>query len=87
MSGNAFSGGDNKFVVEHMALSCNTFERAGGDAGTTIGKTGIYLGNFAPDDIRLFSIVVTNIASQPITTIAPNSLERNLNLVINIVES
>jgi hypothetical protein len=88
INGNAFSGGNNEFVMEHLALNSNTFEGFGaGDAGVVMGKVGIYVGNYAPNDIRLFSIVTQNIVDQTITTAAPNSLERNLNPVLNVVTS
>lgn len=73
VTNNVFSGGDNVFVMDHLALTSNSFEQENKlDVGSVIGNTAVYLGNHAPNDIRLFSAV--------------QSREKAANLLINIVD-
>jgi hypothetical protein len=70
---NAISGSGNDFVMEHLALTSNSFdiiERE--DAGTVVANAAINVGNYAPKDIRLFVLA--------------RAKERAANLGINIVE-
>jgi Family of unknown function (DUF6519) len=61
ISENEFKGGNNIFLMEHLALESNSFEKDGfADAGSAIVKGGIYVGNFAPDDIKLFNASKAN---------------------------
>lgn len=74
---NAIGGGDNNFLMEHLALTSNSFERVivsdrEVDAGMVVANAAITVGNYAPDDIRLFVVASTK--------------ERAANLVINIVD-
>lgn len=73
VTNNVFSGGENVFVMDHLALTSNSFEQENElDVGSVIGNTAVYLGNHAPNGIRLFSAV-------------PNK-EKAANLTINIVD-
>ena len=57
--GNVFHGGNNVFVVEHLSLTSNSFELEGElDAGTVLANAAIHVGNFAPNDIRLFNLAL-----------------------------
>jgi hypothetical protein len=69
---NEFLGTDNDFVMEHVSLNSNSFEREAGDAGNVIARFAIYVGNFSTDDIRLFNASVVN--------------QKAANLNINIVD-
>jgi hypothetical protein len=69
---NEFLGTDNDFVMEHVSLNANSFEREAGDAGNVIARFAIYVGNFSTDDIRLFNASVVN--------------QKAANLNINIVD-
>ncbi|HYG09233.1 MAG TPA: DUF6519 domain-containing protein [Pyrinomonadaceae bacterium] len=71
---NLFKGGDSLFVMEHLSLTSNSFDkRPDMDAGVAVANAATYLGNYAPDDIRLFMVV-------------GSGLNPTLNLTINIVE-
>ena len=70
---NKFSGSDNNFIMEHLSLNSNSFEKEAGDAGNAILRAGIYVGNFSTDDIRLFNASLAN--------------QKIANLTINIVDS
>jgi hypothetical protein len=73
LTNNEFFGGDSDFVMEHLALNSNSFEKEGGlDAGSAIVRAGIYVGNFASDDIRLFNASQVN--------------QKAANVTINIVD-
>ena len=61
ITGNAISGGNNNFVMEHVALTSNSFEREGeAEVGVVISGAAIYVGNFAPGDLRLFNATPNN---------------------------
>lgn len=73
ISDNEFGGGNNNFVMEHAAFTANSFEREGSaDAGIVVASRSIYVGNFAPDDIRLFNLF--------------SATQKAANLLINIVD-
>ena len=73
INNNEFAGSDNNFVIEHVGLTANSFEREGeADAGNSVAIAGIYVGNFAPDDIRLFS--------------ACRASQKSANVFLNVVE-
>lgn len=69
---NVFKASDNMFVMEHLSLTSNSFDRRA-DAGVVVAQAAIYMGNYATDDIRLFIV-------------AKRGLEEDLNHTINIVE-
>lgn len=72
ITNNAFRSGDNFLLMEHLALTSNSFDKhSGADAGTVVANAAIYVGNYAPDDIRLFNLSRTS--------------ERAANLTINII--
>jgi hypothetical protein len=73
ISDNQFLGGNNIFLMEHMALQSNTFDKEGqANAGNVIVRDGIYVGNFGPNEIQLFNAAVAN--------------QKAANLIINIVD-
>jgi hypothetical protein len=73
ISDNEFLGGNNIFVMEHESLKSNSFEAEGrNDAGNVVALRSIYVGNFAPNDIRLFNAAQAN--------------QKAANLIINIVD-
>jgi hypothetical protein len=56
VTNNALSGGDNLLVMEHLALSSDTFDKEKTlDAGAVVAAAAIYVGNFAPAETRLFN--------------------------------
>ncbi|GKS56848.1 hypothetical protein YTPLAS18_03750 [Nitrospira sp.] len=69
--GNAFNEGNNDIVMEHVALTSNSFENEE-PAGTVIAAAAIYTGTYAQDDVRLFNVT--------------KSSQKSANLGINIVE-
>jgi hypothetical protein len=69
---NAIGGGNNNFIMEHLALTSNSFDLEQRlDAGMVFATASINVGNFAPNDIRLFIL-------------APRR-EKAANLSINVV--
>lgn len=56
---NVFSGVNNNFVMEHLALTSNSFEGSA-DAGLVIAVAAIYVGNYAPSNIQLFNAARSN---------------------------
>lgn len=73
ITGNVFKGGSNEFVMEHLALTSNTFDRVPDeDAGVVVADASTYVSTHAPDDIRLFNV--------------SRASAKAANLVINIVD-
>jgi hypothetical protein len=72
ITNNVFSGGNSVFVMDHLALTANSFDEDRLDAGNVIAKAAVYAGNYASNDIRLFS--------------AAGAREKAANLMINIVD-
>ena len=79
LTDNIFETGGNTLVMRHVAMTANDFdikhinpniERI--DAGAVIADSSIYLGNHAPNDIRLFNL--------------SRLTEKAANLTINIVD-
>ena len=53
---NAFNGGDNLLVMEHVALSSDTFEKEPNmEAGAVVAAAATFVGNFGTGDMRLFN--------------------------------
>lgn len=71
---NSFTGGDNLLVMDHLALNSNTFEKESTfEAGAVVADSATYVGNFSPNDIRLFDAtrVSEKIASLGIRIVVP----------------
>jgi Family of unknown function (DUF6519) len=69
---NVFSAGNSVFVMDHIALTANSFDDNKTDAGFVIANGAIYTGNYATNDIRLFN--------------AARASQKAANLLINIVD-
>jgi hypothetical protein len=69
---NVFKGGDSIFLMEHLSLTSNSFEGRV-DAGVVVVHAATYIGNYAPNDVRLF-------------VAANKGLDKALNHTLNVVE-
>lgn len=72
ITNNVFNDGLSVFVMDHLALTANSFEGDKIDAGSVFAKAAIYTANYAANPIKLFSAV--------------GARERVANLIINIVD-
>jgi len=70
---NVFSGNNSVFVMDHLALTANSFDDDKADAGTVIANGAIYTSNYATNDIRLFNVARAN--------------QKAANLLINVVDA
>ena len=74
LSENVFAAGPNQVVSQELALESNSFERVEQvDAGTVIGRSAVFLGNRAANDIRLSNVTARS--------------EKAANLLLNIVDT
>jgi hypothetical protein len=70
---NVIEGVNNQIASGHLAVCSNDFENAASDIGMTLSNSAIFMGNYAPNDVRIFSL--------------SNRLNKDAgNLVINIVD-
>jgi hypothetical protein len=62
-SDNVIELGDNVFLARHLSLNTTRFLETATDLGTAVSHSGVFLGNSADQDVRLFCLGISALAA------------------------